>query len=64
MHRMCNTEIRAVRRAYPQIRTWLGAALILIHTKWCRPRFVLPVALLTYACWVVVLITEWQRAHP
>lgn len=61
---MCQEEINDVQRAYPQIRTWLGAALIVVHQRWCRERFVTPITIVAWACWITAIIMEWQRGHP
>lgn len=59
---MCEEEIRAVRGRYPQL-TCLGALLVTAHEKWCRPRFILPLTVVAWACWAAAAWLLVYRAN-
>lgn len=57
---MCEAEVTAVRGRYPHL-TYLGVLIVTAHEKWCRQRFIKPLAVLSVICWAVGLL--WVYRH-
>ncbi len=49
---MCKEDVQAVRGRFPHL-TCVGALIVTAHEKWCRPRFILPITVMVWACWTV-----------